>query len=546
MVIFVTISCGTVRCGQVKTIELLNKETAMEYSILDLINEESSIVDGLKKTIKTSREFKADIYKIANTINEEKKLLLISENSYTWLVILFAGILTGKTVYIMDPSVDIEDAVRKIKPDIVFDSKKNSLLFNTILSDSSEDNNNGTIYDMSELSRIYLYSTGTANARKSILFNTNKLVKPAIIQGKELDLTENDRTVILAPFSHAYGMSAVFSALSSGSKIYILNNSIDLMKILLTISADCLFVPPAVLKVIFREEKTLERLRTIRRVVIAGAKLDEYTYNTCLNQGIRLLNLYGSTETGMCYIGASRPGQKGNELFLSEIFQMMIGNGNELYVKSEATGILVDDQFSVTDQNGWYHTGDMIMLNENDSFTLLGRADSIEILNNGNKVNLEELENRIIEKNMLEDCQVFVEHTAGEDIIVVAILKSDRKDNLLQMINSSLQYYETVRIIRYVSEIKKKRGKKRRLKREKIESAMDDAFNLLQNEMSIRDVDRTTPFFKASHFNSLQSLQFIMIMEEKLEIKIDIISFEPSYTYDEIINFFIEQASVII
>ena len=49
-----------------------------------------------------------------------------------------------------------------------------------------------------------------------------------------------------------------------------------------------------------------------------------------------------------------------------------------------------------------------------------------------------------------------------------------------------------------------------------------------------------------SHFNSLQSLQFIMIMEEKLEIKIDIISFEPSYTYDEIINFFIEQASVII
>lgn len=510
--------------------------------LFDFINKEISIVCG--KTEKSYLEFKKDVLATVKQFEGVKKILLSEANSYEWIVVFFAILYAGKEIHILDINTRLQDFIEKQKYDLIITSKKlqneNNLtvqIQKLLLNDIELKNE---ISDQSSISTVLLYTTGTINEAKPIAFSVEQLLGPATAQGKYLGITQVDRIIVLPPFSHAYGLSALLSSMYYAKQLLVLKSPIDLLKMAHSKKIDMIFIPPVFLKILVKSEYAIEVLKSVRSVISAGSRIDRETSSILMNNGIPLVNMYGSTEAGMCFIGASRDCKNTEDLYLAGIMKKKIING-ELLVKGDNIGKSFLDSYQITDEDGWYHTGDIVEAFGEQRFRIVGRKDQIYVLENGFKINVEKLENKIKEKLGLNvETQVLICRKNGLEQIVLVVEKNGKKPLELEHINDFLQYYEKIDQVIYVSKIRLLRGKKIRMNREYIvKSVKEVCGKLVKSEFAdqLENFENDIPFFKQMGFDSIMSLQFIVEVENKLNLKFDFLKFDPLCTFEEMINF---------
>ena len=251
-----------------------------------------------------------------------------------------------------------------------------------------------------------------------------------------------------------------------------------------------------------------------------------------------MVNIYGSTETGMCFIGATAVGGIPGHFFLSECMQLQLSKEGELLVRGSNIGRRGDA--TLLDPLGWYHTGDLAEHNADGSFSIIGRKGDVVVLNSGYKINIEQLEATIAQITAVADCQVLVQTAMGVDQLVLVV--QGPLEMPLPALNRQLSYYEQIARVKQVGVIKKKRGKKIRMTKDRIMQEMGQIISQIAPEKNDwANISDQASFFHAMGFNSLASLQFMLSMEEKLGTTIDILEFDLGFTLDQLIAFFIEQ-----
>ena len=60
------------------------------------------------------------------------------------------------------------------------------------------------------------------------------------------------------------------------------------------------------------------------------------------------------------------------------------------------------------------------------------------------------------------------------------------------------------------------------------------------SDCHMANMDKNIPFFDALGFDSLSSLQFVVSLEDRLNIKIDFQTFDPLCNFEEMINYISE------
>jgi long-chain acyl-CoA synthetase len=190
--------------------------------------------------------------------------------------------------------------------------------------------------------------------------------------------------------------------------------------------------------------------RNLKALICGSAPLTAETQLYFMMLGIRVLQVYGLTETtAICTmddpnrveVGRVGPAISGMEMKLGEHDEILV-RGPNLFAgywnRPEQTVEAVRD--------GWFHTGDQGEVNAAGNWRIAGRIKNLIVLGSGHKISPEPIEIAIA-KNLAEAQQVVVVGNGRGYLsaIVTGSVTAERVQAALDVVNPELPHYKQVR-----------------------------------------------------------------------------------------------------
>ncbi|MDR4508106.1 MAG: acyl--CoA ligase [Candidatus Brocadiaceae bacterium] len=248
---------------------------------------------------------------------------------------------------------------------------------------------------------LYARTSGSMGAAKIIVHQQNGVLVNARHYARRYQLSATDRVAIPLPIFHLYALCAGFlPALCQGASICLL----DRVNILSYLDMERKFQP----NVAFFTPALCEMLLTGRRksggyrlVITSGDRIKASLFKDFNHKFGTLINQYGSTEMGG--IAASSPDDPFQQR-LTTTGKAMPG----MQLKVDEDGILhckpqhgfvacLDSQGKCLNKiaaDGWFKTGDLATIDENNQLIILGRADN-QVNRSGFLVTLSDIEQKL-------------------------------------------------------------------------------------------------------------------------------------------------------
>jgi long-chain acyl-CoA synthetase len=190
--------------------------------------------------------------------------------------------------------------------------------------------------------------------------------------------------------------------------------------------------------------------RNLKALICGSASLSIETQLYFMMLGIRVLQVYGLTETtAICtmddpnrvevsYVGPAIPGM---EMKLAENDEIVVRGPNVFsgyWNRPEQTAEALRD--------GWFHTGDQGEVSVAGNWRIAGRIKNLIVLGSGHKISPEPIENKIA-KLLPEAQQVVV---VGNDrgylsALVTGNVESEKVQAVLDLLNPEMPHYKQVR-----------------------------------------------------------------------------------------------------
>jgi len=190
--------------------------------------------------------------------------------------------------------------------------------------------------------------------------------------------------------------------------------------------------------------------KNLKALICGSAPLSEETQLYFMMLGIRVLQVYGLTETtAICTmddpdrveIGRVGPAIPGMEMKLGEHDEILVRGPNIFpgyWKRPEQTAEALRDE--------WFHTGDQGEVNEAGNWRIVGRIKNLIVLGSGHKISPESIESAIA-KHLPEAQQVVVVGNGRGYLtaIVTGNVKPEHLQSTLDIVNPELPHYKQVR-----------------------------------------------------------------------------------------------------
>lgn len=326
---------------------------------------------------------------------------------------------------------------------------------------------------------MILYTAGTTGLSKGAIINHRMLFWNSINTGLRLDLTSQDHTQSYAPFFHTGGWNVLFTPfLHHGASHTILQKFdadliLDLME---KEKTTILFGVPTMLQMMSDSKKFNEvNLSTVRYAIVGGAPMPIPLINKWHDKGIFIRQGYGLTEVGPNVFSLHQDDairKKGSIGFPNFYFEVKIvdDNGNELgpnqvgelWLKSPVVtpGYWrkpIETQNSITD--GWFHTGDMVMKDEEGYFFVVDRKKNM-FISGGENVYPAEIERFLLTNSKIKEVAVIgVENEkwgeVGSAFIVLNENENMTQEEIKNYCLGNLAKYKIPKYFTFINEIPK-------------------------------------------------------------------------------------------
>ncbi|KAM0543264.1 hypothetical protein ACHAPJ_012410 [Fusarium lateritium] len=258
-------------------------------------------------------------------------------------------------------------------------------------------------------------------------------------------------TLTTVPLYHAFGMSSFFRSFISQKTIQLYSRLPMTTRHLLQVTEDRTFglfsAVPFTIKLLAESEEGIRFLRKFPVITTGGSPMPEDLGTELVRQGIRLVSVYGSSETGTL-LTALRPAgdDEWNWLRVPE------DNGHLLRFEPQGSDtyelVCPNEWPMLSDSNqkdGSWRTKDLFVKHPTilGAFKYVGRLDDILVLENGEKFNPITVENEISSSPFIDGCVIF---GTGKLVAGIAVIPSKAtsskteeglKSLLWQIINQS-------------------------------------------------------------------------------------------------------------
>jgi long-chain acyl-CoA synthetase len=284
---------------------------------------------------------------------------------------------------------------------------------------------------------IVLFTSGTTSQPKAVELSHNNLTSYVTGTVEFESAPAEDAALICVPPYHIAGVGAALSNLYAGRKMVYLPH-FDAQEWVRLINAEhvttATVVPTMLDRIVSVLEESGQELPSLRNLAYGGSKVGLPLVRRALEllPGVGFVNAYGLTETSstIAVLGpddhrtahstedaaaAKRLGSVGQpvpgiELQVRDEDGNVLGPGEtgELFVRGEQVSGRYTGIGSVLDENGWFPTKDIAMLDEDGYLFIGGRSDDT-IIRGGENIAPAELE------------EVLIEHSHVRDVAVVGV-----------------------------------------------------------------------------------------------------------------------------
>ncbi len=312
-----------------------------------------------------------------------------------------------------------------------------------------------------KLVRYIIYTSGSTGNPKGVAIDNEQLLNLCDWYKDEIELTVNDKLLLLHPFGFDASIKNIFSSLSTGSELVLGPERLfDLESILELISNHDVTLMNCVPSLFYElldidKNERFKVLKKLRLVILGGEAIEKRRIKPWIESNelnLNIMNVYGPTE---CTSVSSYSILKKNELksgaditigsptYNKQIYIMnMSGKLCPEYAKGELciSGIGTissyigkfknnKDAFSKDILNAnqiLYHTGDIAYWNKRGELVFVGRKDR-QVKIDGHRIELGEIEQTILKcyPQIEKCCVVVAEEQQHKEIIAHIVVERD-------------------------------------------------------------------------------------------------------------------------
>ena len=447
----------------------------------------------------TFKELYDSSLKLAAWIEEEvgqnKHIILASVNNLFFITSYLAILKSGNICIPLDPNIEKENysyISELTNPVLIFtttDIEKKLALQSQkcVLPDKTYNyrSNGRKLIDFdfdSEKCAEIIFTSGSTGKPKGVMISHKNLIANTGSIVEYLNLTSDDRMLVVLPFYYCYGLSLFHTHMRVGGSI-VLNNSFiflgSIIKDLKVNNCTGFAGVPSHFQILLRKSDSFRNTAfpDLKYVTQAGGKLapifiDEFRESF---PHIKFIVMYGQTEATarLSYLppdlyekkkgsmGKGIPGvelkvinEKGDKVEPGETGEV-IAQGDNIMI-----GYFADEEGTQnTLRNGWLYTGDLGTVDKDDYIYLTARKKEI-IKVRGKRISPKEIEAVILEITEVIDCSVegIDDEIEGEMLKATVVIRKDAsnivtRESILQHCSRHLALYKVPHVYELKEEL---------------------------------------------------------------------------------------------
>lgn len=375
-------------------------------------------------------------------------------NCPEWWIVTLAAMLAGATVVVYPNE--------KNKHQIISDNQAYSVtkaFFTDTDVQSFISSSDALLGDFPCNGRVVLFTSGTQAVPKGVVIEMYNYVPNVIATQGRLHMDLHCVDVGLAPYSHAMGFLYGSCDFFFGGDFVICTNPLEFTNYIISGKPNIACMQPVYLESMIRLDKFVSAVCSMRYVLVGGAPMGKYAYDFYCKRGAKIVNAYGMTEcvAGIAITDAISNNNQDGSLDVMESSVIEICSDGEIIVSGPTVCERYLDGSSIASKDGWYHTHDVGYIQDGLLY-VTGRKDNVIICENGYKISLESIDDKLTKLDGIDACVT----DYVDKCLVVEVVTQLKMQQLHNLVDAALEYYEKPFKLKIVQNIEVHNGKKQR------------------------------------------------------------------------------------
>ncbi len=268
-------------------------------------------------------------------------------------------------------------------------------------TDLSEFDGSKKSYDTEQPATI-IFTSGSSGDPKAALHTLGNHYYNALGSNQNIPFGPGDRWLLSLPLYHVGGLAILFRAMLGGGTVVIPEKTSDLENAIRKYKPSQISLVPTQLYRFLQKTEFIKQLREMKAILLGGGAIPDSLIRQSVENKLPIHTSYGSTEMAS-QITTTRMGDSPEKLQTSGKLlpyrELQISSDGEILVKGKTLfrGYLEGKQISdATDEQGWFHTGDLGFLDEDGYLMVTGRKDNL-FISGGENIQPEEIEKVILQ-----------------------------------------------------------------------------------------------------------------------------------------------------
>ncbi len=369
--------------------------------------------------------------------NDTKYFRLNVNNAAYFCACFFAIIISGKVALLNSGATDISELVEEVSDDDIM----------LIMARKRENKNILLPDDNCNRMAVIAQSSGTTSIAKGVMLSQKNILSDTFGGLQYYDYPLGATYYHILPYNHMFGIVAdMLGPLYTGGTICFSDNKLNFFKDLQIFKPTHMNLPPALVYSIEQmlkstNDKTVSTGGLLKKIMCAGAQLNESSRKYLCAKGIFIFCAYGLTECSPCVSMNSdlffKAGSVGKVLPCCEITVV----DGEIAVRGDNVMLGYWNDISATNEvmhDGWLYTGDTGFVDGEGFLFLTGRKSNIIVLENGEKIIPEQIESDICLIEAVKECLLTKVEIKDRIFINITIVSSTEDIDILR---SSINQY---------------------------------------------------------------------------------------------------------
>ena len=323
------------------------------------------------------------------------------------------------------------------------------------------------------------YTSGTTGFPKGVMLTHYNLINNGYFIGECMKFTEKERLCIPVPFFHCFGSVLAVMACVTHASTMVPLEIFDPLKVLQTVEKEKCTALHGVPTMFIAElehpafaDFDLTSLRTgimagsvcpieVMKRVVKDMHITEITSvygQTESSPGITQTRTEDSIELRVATVGRALPGAEVKIIDIETGATLPPGKQGELcargYMVMKGYYKMPEETARVIDAEGWLHTGDLAIMDENGYCKITGRIKQM-IIRGGENIYPKEIEEFLYTHPRVSDVQIYgvPDRKFGEQVMAAIILKKGAEmteDEVREFCKGKIANYKIPRYVRFV------------------------------------------------------------------------------------------------